>query len=192
MSEALLPDRDGTGGALLGGISSQFRINPFTGEHLTVRRARGARIETSDGRSYLDMFMAHGSTVVGHGHPQVMDAVRGCLEDGVVVGYETGLGEVVARRIVEIIPSAEAVRFTASGSEAAGSAMRLARAHTGRDLIIKIDGHFHGGTDYAMVNSLAANTDRDNPGGRPSRPILSSGGIPSLNQTATTHSMPHP
>jgi glutamate-1-semialdehyde 2,1-aminomutase len=124
------------------------------------------------------MFMAHGSTVVGHGHPAVMQAVRDSLADGVVVGYETGLGEVVANRIVEMVPSAEAVRFTASGSEAVGSAMRLARAHTGRDVIIKIDGHYHGGTDYAMVNSLAANTDRDNPGGRPSRPILSSGGIP--------------
>ena len=143
-----------------------------------MRRAEGAVIETADGQTYLDMFMAHGSTVVGHGHPSVMQAVRDSLSDGVVVGYETGLGEVVANRIVEMVPSAEAVRFTASGSEAVGSAMRLARAHTGRDVIIKIDGHFHGGTDYAMVNSLAANTDRDNPGGRPSRAILSSGGIP--------------
>jgi glutamate-1-semialdehyde 2,1-aminomutase len=143
-----------------------------------VRRAKGAVIETVDGNSYLDMFMAHGSTVLGHGHPAVMQAVRDSLDDGVVVGYETGLGEVVASRIAETVPSAQAVRFTASGSEAVGSALRLARAHTGRDVIIKIDGHFNGGTDYAMVNSLVANTDRDNPGGRPSRPILSSGGIP--------------
>jgi glutamate-1-semialdehyde 2,1-aminomutase len=178
VSEVLLRARTGVESALLGGISSQFRINPFTGGHLTVRRADGAVIETVDGHSYFDMFMAHGSTVVGHGHPAVMQAVRDSLADGVVVGYETGLGEVVANRIVEMVPSAEAVRFTASGSEAVGSAMRLARAHTGRDVIIKIDGHYHGGTDYAMVNSLAANTDRDNPGGRPSRPILSSGGIP--------------
>ena len=178
MSEVLLREKTGVESALLGSISSQFRINPFTGGHLTVRRADGAVIETVGGQSYLDMFMAHGSTVVGHGHPAVMQAVRDSVADGVVVGYETGLGEVVASRIVEIVPSAEAVRFTASGSEAVGSAMRLARAHTGRDVIIKIDGHFHGGTDYAMVNSLAANTDRDNPGGRPSRPILSSGGIP--------------
>ncbi|MGO8685690.1 MAG: aspartate aminotransferase family protein [Candidatus Dormibacteria bacterium] len=178
MGEVLLQDGSGVESALLGGISSQFRINPFTGGHLTVRRAEGAVIETADGQTYLDMFMAHGSTVVGHGHPSVMQAVRDSLSDGVVVGYETGLGEVVANRIVEMVPSAEAVRFTASGSEAVGSAMRLARAHTGRDVIIKIDGHFHGGTDYAMVNSLAANTDRDNPGGRPSRAILSSGGIP--------------
>jgi glutamate-1-semialdehyde 2,1-aminomutase len=178
VSEVLIRERTGVESALVGGISSQFRINPFTGGHLTVRRAKGAVIETVDGNSYLDMFMAHGSTVLGHGHPAVMQAVRDSLDDGVVVGYETGLGEVVASRIAETVPSAQAVRFTASGSEAVGSALRLARAHTGRDVIIKIDGHFNGGTDYAMVNSLVANTDRDNPGGRPSRPILSSGGIP--------------
>jgi glutamate-1-semialdehyde 2,1-aminomutase len=178
VSEVLPGNGSDVEGALLGGISSQFRINPFTGGHLTVRHAEGAVIETVDGRSYLDMFMAHGSTVLGHGHPAVMQAVRDCLNDGVVVGYETGLAEVVASRIAETVPSAEAARFTASGSEAVGSALRLARAHTGRDVIIKIDGHFHGGTDYAMVNSLVANTDRDNPGGRPSRSILSSGGIP--------------
>jgi glutamate-1-semialdehyde 2,1-aminomutase len=172
--------REDVASSLLGGISSQFRINPFTGGHLTTRRAHGAILETADGRTYLDMFMAHGSTVLGHAHPAVMAAVRECLGDGVVVGYETGLGETVARRIVDVIPSAEAVRFTPSGSEAVFSAMRLARAHTGRDIIIKIDGHFHGGSDYAMVNSLVANIDAANPGGRPSRPILSSGGIPAV------------
>jgi len=145
-----------------------------------VRSAHGATLETVDGHTYLDMFMAHGSTVLGHAHPAVVEAVRSCLDGGVVVGYETGLGETVAGRIVEIIPSAEAVRYTPSGSEAVFSAMRLARAHTGREIIIKIDGHFHGGSDYAMVNSLVANTDASNPGGRPSRPILSSGGIPKV------------
>jgi glutamate-1-semialdehyde 2,1-aminomutase len=166
--------------SLLGGISSQFRINPFTGAHLTVRSAHGAVLETVDGRRYIDMFMAHGSTILGHAHPTVVEAVRRSLDQGVVVGYETGLGEMVASRIVEIIPSAETVRFTASGSEAVFAAMRLARAYTGRDIIIKIDGHFHGGSDYAMVNSLVANMDHENPGGRPSRPILSSGGIPEV------------
>ena len=164
--------------SLLGGISSAFRINPFTGTYLQVRSAHGATIETTDGRTYIDMFMAHGSTVIGHGHPAVMTAIRDILDDGVVIGYETPRGEVVARRLAAAIPSAEAIRFVASGSEAVATSLRLARAHTGRDIIIKIDGHYHGGSDYAMYNSLVAYTDASNEGGHPSRPIPSSGGIP--------------
>ena len=76
---------------LLGGISSAFRINPFTGAHLEVRSAHGATLETTDGRTYIDMFMAHGSTVLGHAHPAVMAAIRDTLDDGVVIGYETPL-----------------------------------------------------------------------------------------------------
>jgi glutamate-1-semialdehyde 2,1-aminomutase len=172
--------REGGAQSLLAGISSAFRVNPFTGTHLQVRSAHGALLETTDDRTYIDMFMAHGSTVLGHAHPAVVAAVRDSLDDGVVIGYETDLGEQVARRLTEEIPSAEAVRFVASGSEAVATSMRLARAHTGRDIIVKIDGHFNGGSDYAMVNSLVAYTDASNTGGRPSRPILSSGGIPSV------------
>jgi glutamate-1-semialdehyde 2,1-aminomutase len=167
-----------SGTSLLGGISSAFRVNPYTGGHLTVRRAHGPYVETVDGALLIDMFMAHGSTLLGHAHPAVLGAVRAHLDDGVVVGYETGLAETVASRLVESIPSAEQVRFVASGSEAVSTAMRLARAHTGRDLIVKIDGHFHGGSDYALINSLVRFTDASNPGGRPSRSIFSSGGIP--------------
>ena len=169
------PDREQS---LLGGISSAFRINPFTGTHLRVRSVHGAIIEAMDGRAYTDMFMAHGTTVLGHAHPAVVRGIENVLQDGVVIGYETPLGEQVARRLTRSIPSAEAVRFVASGSEAVSTAMRLARAHTGRDIVIKIDGHFNGGSDYAMYNSLVAFTDATNPGGRPSRPIPSSGGIP--------------
>ena len=92
------------GQSLLGGISSQFRINPYTGQHLEVRRASGATIETTDGGRYLDMFMAHGSTVLGHAHPDVVRAIREILEFGVVIGYETGLGEEVAHRLTRSCP----------------------------------------------------------------------------------------
>ena len=163
---------------LLGGISSTFRINPYTGGYLEVEDAHGSHIRTADGQTFIDMFMAHGSTVLGHAHPQVMDAVRGALDAGVVIGYETSLGETVARRISAFVPSAETVRFVASGSEAVSTALRVARAHTDRELVIKIDGHYNGASDYALVNSLAANTDADNRGGSVSRRIPSCGGIP--------------
>ncbi len=163
---------------LLGGVSSSFRINPYTGLHLEVEDAHGAVLRTTDGRSFIDMFMAHGSTVLGHAHPAVVSAVREALEAGVVIGYETGEGERVARRISSFVPSAEAVRFVASGSEAVATALRVARAFTGRELVIKIDGHYNGASDYALVNSLAANTDQRNAGGRVSRRIPSCAGIP--------------
>lgn len=163
---------------LLGGISSAFRVNPFTGGHLEVADAHGATLRTTDGRTFIDMFMAHGSTVLGHAHPAVVAAVREALDAGVVIGYETERGEAVAERLSRLLPSAEAVRFVASGSEAVNTAMRIARAHTGRDLIVKIDGHFNGGVDYAMVNSLVANIDTDNPGGAVSRRIRSTAGMP--------------
>lgn len=172
------PSIPATQESLLGGISSAFRINPFTGTHLKVRAVHGATIETTDGQTYIDMFMAHGTTVLGHAHPAVLRAIVDALDSGVVIGYETSMGERVAQRLTRAIPSAEAVRFVASGSEAVATAMRLARAHTGRDVVIKIDGHFNGGSDYAMYNSLVAYTDATNTGGHESRPIPSSGGIP--------------
>jgi glutamate-1-semialdehyde 2,1-aminomutase len=163
---------------LLGGVSSTFRINPYTGTHLEVEDAHGALITTTDGRTYIDLFMAHGSTVLGHAHPAVVGAVRDALDAGVVIGYETGAGERVARRIASFVPSAQAVRFVASGSEAVTTALRVARANTGRELVIKIDGHYNGASDYALVNSLAMNTDAGNPGGHVSRRIPSCAGIP--------------
>ena len=102
------------------------------------------------------MFMAHGTTVLGHAHPQVFASIREILEDGVIIGYETGLGEEVATRITELVPSAEAVRFVPSGSEAVSTTMRLCRVHTGRDIILKIDGHFNGGSDYAVIKLALA------------------------------------
>ncbi|MGV9799739.1 aspartate aminotransferase family protein [Mycobacterium sp. NPDC003449] len=160
-------------------MSSNFRINPFTGRRLLVHRAEGCRVQTDEGE-LLDMFMAHGSNVVGHGRPEVVNAVKECLDTGVIAGYETGLGEEVAGILADLVPSAESVRFVASGSEAAHSMIRIARAYTQRDIIIRIDGHFHGGSDYAMYNQLAPAVDVDNPGGRMSQPIIRTGGVPAV------------
>lgn len=165
---------------LLGGVSSSFRINPFTGGYLSVRRAEGARLETTDGKRYIDMFMAHGSNVIGHGDRRVREGITSSLECGVLSGYETPIADNVAGILAEVVPSVESVRFAASGSEAVNTALRISRAYTGRDIVLRIDGHFHGGSDYAVYNQLAKSADHENPGGRPSRRIVTSGGIPTV------------
>jgi glutamate-1-semialdehyde 2,1-aminomutase len=167
--------------ALLGGISSSFRTNPYTGGHIEVRRASGATLELTDGRRLLDTFMAHGSTVLGHGEPAVLRAVQRELEAGVLLGYETGLAAAVADRLARILPGAERIRFCSTGTEAVATALRMCRAYTGRDIVVKIDGHYNGSSDYAMVNSTAASSDPGNPGGRPSQRIRSCSGIPELS-----------
>jgi glutamate-1-semialdehyde 2,1-aminomutase len=167
-----------TAPTLLGGISSSFHTNPYTGGHIEVRRAHGATLELADGRELLDTFMAHGSTILGHGDPSVLRAVQRALEAGVVLGYETGLAAAVADRLGRIWPGAERIRFCSTGTEAVTTALRMCRAHTGRDIVIKIDGHYNGGSDYAMLNSTAAAIDPDYPVGRPSARIRSCSGIP--------------
>ncbi|MBM3526434.1 MAG: aminotransferase class III-fold pyridoxal phosphate-dependent enzyme, partial [Alphaproteobacteria bacterium] len=163
---------------LLEEISSRFRINPYTGTHLRVGRAHGPFLETDDGRRLIDVFMAHGSAMLGHAEPRVLDAVRAALDAGVVAGYETGIAQIVAARLVEAVPSAERVRFVASGSEAVLTAIRLARAYTGRQVIVKIDGQFNGTADYVLYNSVAAYADAANPGGRASALLPFSSGLP--------------
>jgi glutamate-1-semialdehyde 2,1-aminomutase len=167
-----------TAPALLGGISSSFHTNPYTGGHIEVRRAHGATLELADGRELLDTFMAHGSTILGHAEPAVFGAVQRALEAGIVLGYETGLAATVANRLARILPGAERIRFCSTGTEAVTTALRMCRAYTGRDLVIKMDGHYNGGSDYAMLNSTAAAIDRENPGGQVSHRIRSCSGIP--------------
>jgi glutamate-1-semialdehyde 2,1-aminomutase len=167
-----------TAPTLLGGISSSFHTNPYTGGHIEVRRAHGATLELADGRELLDTFMAHGSTILGHAEPAVFGAVQRALEAGIVLGYETGLAATVANRLARILPGAERIRFCSTGTEAVTTALRMCRAYTGRDLVIKMDGHYNGGSDYAMLNSTAAAIDRENPGGQVSHRIRSCSGIP--------------
>lgn len=174
---------------LLGGISSSFHTNPYTGGHIEIQRAAGAIIELTDGRELVDTFMAHGSTVLGHGNPSVLGAVRQSLEAGVVLGYETGLARIVADRLGRLLPGAERIRFCSAGTEAVVTALRMCRAHTGRDLVIKVDGHYNGSSDYVMLNSTAASIDPEYPVGRPAHRIKSCSGIP---QTTADSIIPVP
>ena len=163
---------------LMGGVSSSFRRNPFMGEPFYVQRAEGPHIWDIRGRRYIDFFMGHGACPLGHKRPEIVGAVREALDVGVFAEHDGPLSAGLARKIVEHVPCAEKVRYTNSGSEATLLCMRLARGYTGRDKIVRIDGHFHGVHDYVLCNNLAHKIDAENPGDRPSRIGDLTAGIP--------------
>jgi glutamate-1-semialdehyde 2,1-aminomutase len=135
--------------AIAGGITHDSRnFAPFP---IYVERADGSRKWDVDGNELVDHWMGHGSLLLGHNHPQVTKAVAEQVHKGTHYGACHELEVAWAEQIQRLIPSAEWVRFTMSGTEATMLAMRDARAFTGRDLIIRFAGHFHGWHDYAMA-----------------------------------------
>ncbi|MEA2670933.1 MAG: glutamate-semialdehyde -aminomutase [Chloroflexota bacterium] len=116
-----------------------------------VERARGARKWLVDGRELVDYTMGHGALLLGHAHPAVVEAVERQLRRGTHFGAGSRLEVEWAERIVDGVPSVERVRFTSSGTEATMLAVRLARAATGRDRVVKVAEHFHGWSDPLVV-----------------------------------------
>ena len=139
---------------LPGGVNSPVRaFRAVGGTPFFVARAEGARLTDVDGRSYVDYVCSWGPLILGHAHPAVLAAVRKAAERGWTYGApceaEVELAEEVQRRM----PSLEVVRFVNSGTEATMAAVRLARAATGRDLIVKFDGCYHGHADGFLVKA---------------------------------------
>lgn len=137
---------------LPGGVSSPVRaFAGVGGEPVFVHAAQGAWLEAVDGKRYLDFICGYGPHILGHRHPAIVEAVTAALERGTAFGAptvdEVELGEVVAAAV----PSVEMVRFVNSGTEATMSALRLARAATGRDLFVKFAGCYHGHGDAFLV-----------------------------------------
>jgi glutamate-1-semialdehyde 2,1-aminomutase len=136
------------------GVTHDARhLRPFP---IAVERAAGSRKWDIDGHEYVDYVMGHGALLLGHNHPVVTDAARRQLE----LGTHFGAGHVKevewAEEVVRLVPSAEVVRFTSSGTEATLMALRLARAHTGRPAVLKFERHFHGWHDYVAASSKYA------------------------------------
>jgi glutamate-1-semialdehyde 2,1-aminomutase len=163
---------------LVGGVSSSFRINPFTGIPMYLIHADGAFIDGIDGRRYIDFFMGHGACTLGHNRPEIKAAMQKVFDLGFFAEFDHPLTAQLAKKIVEHVPCAERVRYVNSGSEATLLSLRLARGYTSRQKIVRIDGHFHGGHDYALPNNLAAFVDLTNPGDRLSKITNLSAGIP--------------
>jgi glutamate-1-semialdehyde 2,1-aminomutase len=138
---------------LPGGVTHDVRLTqPFP---VAVARAEGARKWDLDGHELICYAMGHGALLLGHGHPEVVAAVRAQAGKFMLPGASDELESDWAELVVRLIPSAELVRFTASGTEATLLALRLARAATGRDRIVKLAGHFHGWHDQVAVGADA-------------------------------------
>jgi len=136
-----------------GGAQTGLRSQAYYPEDIAFERAAGATLTTVDGTDTTDYHMAFGPIILGHGHEDVDAAAHAAIEDGVLYGAGTTELEVaVADRVVELLPGVEMVNFCNSGSEATYHAIRLARAYTGNEKILKFEGCYHGWHDYVDVS----------------------------------------
>lgn len=115
-------------------------------------RAAGSKVYDARGREYIDYLLGSGPLLLGHRHPVVLAALREQLERGVQFYFLPPEAMTLAEEIVRAVPCAESVRFSVTGAEATGYALRFARAATGREKILKFEGGYHGGHDYAMMS----------------------------------------
>jgi glutamate-1-semialdehyde 2,1-aminomutase len=137
-----------------GGVNSPVRaFAGVGGEPVFFRSAKGAWLESEDGRRFIDYIGSWGPMILGHGHPAVLDAVRDASTRGLSFGAPCVLETRIAEKICSLVPSIEKVRMVSSGTEATMSAIRLARGHTGRDKIVKFEGCYHGHSDSLLVKA---------------------------------------
>ena len=137
-----------------GGVNSPVRaFGSVGGTPRFIESARGARLTDVDGNEYLDYVGSWGPMILGHSDPGVLRAVRRALRQGTSFGAPTELETRLARRVIDAVPSLEKVRFVSSGTEATMSALRLARAITGRPRVLKFDGCYHGHADALLVGA---------------------------------------
>jgi glutamate-1-semialdehyde 2,1-aminomutase len=139
---------------IAGGVNSPVRaFAGVGGEPVFIRSASGARIETEDGRQLIDYVGSWGPMILGHAHPEVIQAVTETAAKGLSFGAPSVIETQLAQKIIEFMPSIEKVRMVNSGTEATMSAIRLARGHTGRDKIVKFEGCYHGHSDSLLIKA---------------------------------------
>jgi glutamate-1-semialdehyde 2,1-aminomutase len=139
---------------LVGGVNSPVRaFNGVGGDPFFASSGDGPFVHDADGNRLIDYVLSWGPLVLGHAHPQVVDAVNNAMAQGSSFGIPTEAEIDLGERIAALVPSIEKVRLVNSGTEAAMSAVRLARGCTGRDLVVKIEGCYHGHMDGLLVKA---------------------------------------
>lgn len=138
-----------------GGVNSPVRAFKSVDREapIFVKKGRGSKVWDEDGNEYIDYICSWGPLILGHNHPEVLKGVKEIIENGTSYGLPTRYEVDLAELIVEIVPSIEKVRLTTSGTEATMTAVRLARAYTKRNKIMKFEGCYHGHSDSLLVKS---------------------------------------
>jgi glutamate-1-semialdehyde 2,1-aminomutase len=150
---------------LAGGVSSNFRLG-ISPTPLVIQSANGPYVIDADGNRLIDYYLGMGPMILGHNPPSVIDAAKRQLDHGILFAGQTEVEFEAARLVCELVPCAERVRFGSSGTEVIQAALRLARAATGRQTIIKFEGHYHGWLDNVQW-SVAPTSDACGPAGNP-------------------------
>ncbi len=141
-------------GLIPGGVDSPVRaFRSVGGTPRFIARGQGAAVWDVDGNRYLDYVLSWGPLILGHAHPVVVSALSAAAQQGTSYGAPTALENELARLVIDTVPSIEMIRFVNSGTEATMSALRLARAYTGRSKIIKFAGCYHGHADMLLVQA---------------------------------------
>ena len=156
---------------LPGGNTGNLHFNPE--QDFLVAGGKGSKVWDVSGNEYVDWLMGSGPMLLGHAHPHVVEAVIKTVEQGSTFFANNDKAVMLAEQLVEAIPCAEKVRFTTSGTDACFQAMRISRAFTGKEKVLKFEGGYHGSSDYAMMSvfpsaSLEFPQSEANSGGIPS------------------------
>jgi glutamate-1-semialdehyde 2,1-aminomutase len=139
---------------IVGGVNSPVRAYRAVGGHPPfIRKAHGARVIDADGNSYIDYVGSWGPAILGHAHPEVLDAIARAATDGLSFGAPTEREIELAEAVRAAVPSMEMMRCVSSGTEATMSAIRAARGYTKRDLLVKFEGCYHGHADHLLVKA---------------------------------------
>lgn len=137
-----------------GGVNSPVRaFAGVGGTPVFVKRAAGSKLYDTEDNAYIDYVGSWGPMILGHAHPHIIDAVKRAADDGLSFGTPTPFETTIADKICELVPSVEMIRMTNSGTESTMSAIRLARGFTGRDVIVKFEGCYHGHSDSLLVKA---------------------------------------
>jgi glutamate-1-semialdehyde 2,1-aminomutase len=137
--------------SLAGGVSSNVRASKQP-PPLFLERGQGSMIYDVDGHKYIDYVLGQGPLILGHSPPSALEAVRKALEKGQLYAGQHEMEIVLSEKLQKLIPCAELVRYSNSGSEIVQAALRLARAYTGREKVIKFEGHYHGWFDNVLIS----------------------------------------